>query len=132
MKQWLFQDPTETNQGHTAKIYLRHESVWVRGSYWGNFHPFMTTKFEKHLAFFTLVETNFKITMVSHKEIPQNVTDLKSMSMGHFCTFIRSVLSSWCQLIIKFSAWYFPSFKHNVVWIDSKVTVAHQLWQKWQ
>ena len=46
-------------------------------------------------------------------------------SMGHFSTFIYSVLHYY---IVMFSTWlhvqYFPSFKHNVMWIGSKVTVA--------
>ena len=79
------------------------------------------------------METNFKLTKDYDKEIPQILLILfvekdvfPFLSMGHFSTFVCSILSSF---MLMFSTWwlhlrYFPSFKHNVMWIRVKVRVT--------
>ena len=83
----------------------------------------------KTSCIFPLVEIDFKITRIVLKNFHKSLSIKKHMFfILVFWTFLYVCPYSIGLMLLSYyyvlKAWYFPSFKHNVMWIRSKVTLT--------
>ena len=122
----------------TQARQLRHGSVRFRTSCWDSFHLFKIAQLEKNFAFFTLVETNFKLTKIVTKKFHHKILLILSMEKDktmfsilvnrtflYFCVFSTQLMVlTHCYVLNMASHMIFSFFYLSVMWVHLKLTVT--------